>query len=162
MPEHDDDQYGYDPRRKDPKPLLARLDRGADQRPDKPARKLGDVLKLPKVTRKTKRLIDAHVDIIDSPADDIAYLHTVLCQAGLPYRPTELRRWQRRRGAASLLIEAGSALGPRTGDFVELGLPHGERPRLILIHLSTEAVRTGEPTIDVGGSLTAFARSLGI
>ena len=60
------------------------------------------------------------------------------------------------------MIEAGSALDPRTGDFIELGLPHGERPRLILIHLSTEAVRTSSPTIDVGGSLTAFARSLGI
>jgi hypothetical protein len=61
-----------------------------------------------------------------------------------------------------LLIEAGSALDPKTGNFVELGLPHGERPRLILIHLSTEAIRTGSPMIDVGGSLTAFARSLGI
>src|SRR3954469_5250221 len=144
----DDDQYGYDPKRKAARTLLDHLEQQADQRSDKPARKLGDVLKLPKVTRKTKRLIDAHVDIIDAPADDIAFLHTVLCQAGLPYRPTELRRWQRRQGAASLLIEAGSALDPRTGDFVELGLPHGERPRLILIHLSTEAVRTGEPTID--------------
>ena len=117
---------------------------------------------MPKVTPTTKRLIDAHTDILDGPADDIAYLHTVLWQAGLPYRPTDLRRWQRRQGAASLLIEAGSALDPRTGDFVELGLPHGERPRLILIHLSTEAVRTSSPTIDVGGSLTAFARSIGV
>src|SRR3954449_12376630 len=96
-----DDQYGYDPKRHTAQTLLDHLEQQADQRPDKPARKLGDVLKLPKVTRKTKRLTDAHVDIIDSPADDIAYLHTVLCQAGLPYRPTELRRWQRRQGAAS-------------------------------------------------------------
>jgi hypothetical protein len=163
MPKRGDaDQYGYDPKRQTAKTLLDRLEQQADQRPDKPARKLGDVLKLPKVTPKTKRLIDAHAEIIDGTPDDIAFLHTVLCQAGLPYRPTELRRWQRRQGAASLLVEAGSALDPRTGDFVELGLPHGERPRLILIHLSTEAVRTNSPTIDVGGSLTAFARSLGI
>jgi hypothetical protein len=142
--------------------LRERLERQADQRPDKPAQKLGDVLKLPTITPKAKRLVEAHTEIIDAPADDIAFLHTVLCQAGLPYRPTELRRWQRRQGAASLLIEAGSALDPRTGDFVELGLPHGERPRLILIHLSTEAIRTSSPTIDVGGSLTAFARSIGV
>jgi hypothetical protein len=32
-------------------------------------------LQLPKVTRKTKRLIDAHADIIHSSADEIAYLH---------------------------------------------------------------------------------------
>jgi hypothetical protein len=157
-----DDQHGYDPKRTAARLIRERFERQAEQRPDKPAQKLGDVLKLPKVTSTTKRLIDAHTDILDGPADDIAYLHTVLCQAGLPYRPTDLRRWQRRQGAASLLIEAGSALDPRTGDFVELGLPHGERPRLILIHLSTEAVRTSSPTIDVGGSLTAFARSIGV
>jgi hypothetical protein len=157
-----DDQYGYDPERAAARSLLDRLERQAEQRPAKPARKLGDVLKLPKVTPTTKRLIDAHVEIIDGQPDEKAYLHSVLCQTGLPYRPTDLRRWQRRQGAATLLIEAGSALDPRTGDFVELGLPHGERPRLILIHLSTEAVRTSSPTIDVGGSLTAFARSLGI
>jgi hypothetical protein len=157
-----DDQYGYDPERAAARSLLDRLERQAEQRPAKPARKLGDVLKLPKITPTTKRLIDAHVEIIDGQPDEKAYLHSVLCQTGLPYRPTDLRRWQRRQGAATLLIEAGSALDPRTGDFVELGLPHGERPRLILIHLSTEAVLTGLPTIEVGGSLTAFARSLGI
>src|SRR3954451_20864501 len=160
--ERGNDQHGYDPERAAARSLLDRLERQTDQRSDKPARKLGDVLKLPKITPTTKRLIDAHAEIIADPADEIAFLHSVLCQTGLPYRPTDLRRWQRRQGAATLLIEAGSALDPRTGDFVELGLPHGERPRLILIHLSTEAVRTSSPTIDVGGSLTAFARSLGI
>jgi len=162
MKKRGDDQHGYDPKRTAARLIRERFERQAEQRPDKPAQKLGDVLKVPTITPKTKRLIGAHTEIIDAPADDIAFLHTVLCQAGLPYRPTELRRWQRRQGAASLLIEAGSALDPKTGDFVELGLPHGERPRLILIHLSTEAIRTSSPTIDVGGSLTAFARSIGV
>jgi hypothetical protein len=157
-----DDQHGYDPERAAARSLFDRLERQAEQRPDKPARKLGDVLKLPKVTPTTKRLIDAHVEIIDGQPDEKAYLHSVLCQTGLPYRPTDKRVWIRDQGNASLLIEAGHARHPVTGKWVELGLPHGERPRLILIHLSTEAVRTSSPTIDVGGSLTAFARSLGI
>jgi hypothetical protein len=157
-----DEQYGYDPEGAAARTLLDRLELQAEQRPDKPARKLGDVLKLPKVTPTTKRLIEAKAAIIDGQPDEKAYLHSVLCQTGLPYRPTDLRRWQRRQGAATLLIEAGSALDPRTGDFVELGLPHGERPRLILIHLSTQAVLNKSPTIDVGGSLTAFARSIGV
>ena len=157
-----DDQHGYDPERAAAQSLLERLERQADQRPDKPARKLGDVLKLPKVTPTTKRLIDAHVEIIDGAADDIAFSHSVLCQTSLPYRPTDLRRWQRRQGAVTLLIEAGSALDPRTGDFVELGLPHGEKPRLVMLHLNGEALRTGSPIIDVQNSMTAFVRSLGI
>jgi hypothetical protein len=71
-----DDQYGYDPERAAARSLLDSLERGAEQRPDKPARKLGEVLKLPKVTPTTKRLIDAYAEIIGSPADDIAFLHT--------------------------------------------------------------------------------------
>jgi hypothetical protein len=82
-----DDQHGYDPERAAARSLLDRLERQADQRSDKPARKLGDVLKLPKITPTTKRLIDAHAEIIAGPADEIAFLHSVLCQTGLPYRP---------------------------------------------------------------------------
>jgi len=81
----DDDQYGYDPYRSAGRAMRERLDQQAEQRPDKPARKLGDVLKLPKVTPTTKRLIDAHADIIDVPADDITFSHSVLTQCSLPY-----------------------------------------------------------------------------
>jgi hypothetical protein len=157
-----DDQHGYDPERAAARSLFDRLERQAEQRPDKPAKQLGQVLKVKPIKPKAKRLIDAHTEIIDSPADDIAFLHSILCQTGLPYRPTDKRVWIRDQGIASLLIEAGHARHPDTGKWVELGLPHGERPRLILIYLSTEAVRTSSPTIEVGGSLTAFARSLGI
>jgi hypothetical protein len=158
----DDDQYGYDPKRSAGRAMRERLEQQAEMLPDKPARKLGDVLKVPKVTPTTKRLIGTHADIIDGAADDIAFSHSVLCQTSLPYRPTDLRRWQRRQGAVTLLIEAGSALDPRTGDFVELGLPHGEKPRLVMLHLNGEALRTGSPIIDVQNSMTAFVRSLGI
>ena len=41
-------------------------------------------------------------------------------------------------------------------------MPYGEKPRLVLIHLATEAVRTGNPVVDVEDSMTSFARSLGL
>jgi hypothetical protein len=157
-----DDRYGYDPEHAAARSLLNRLEQQAEQRPDKPAKQLGQVLKLPKVTGKTKRLIDAHAEIIDNQPDEKAYLHSLLCQTGLPYRPTDKRVWIRDQGSVSLLIEAGHARHPGTGKWVELGLPHGERPRLILIYLSTQAVLNSSPTVEVDGSLTAFARSLGI
>lgn len=82
----------------------------------------------------------------------------------IPYRnPGEnVLEWDRRQGKATLRIEAGSAIDPATGDFKRLGLPYGEKPRLVLIHLATEAVRTGSPVVDVEDSMTAFARSLGL
>src|SRR3954463_5980633 len=84
-----DDQHGYDPKRSAARLRRERLERQADQRPDKPAQKLGNVLRGPKVTPTTKRLIDAHTDILDTPADDIAFSHSVLCQTSLPYKPTD-------------------------------------------------------------------------
>jgi hypothetical protein len=116
------------------------------------------------LTSRQKRLLDAAVSIRQSPPDRIDFLHSVQCQCGIPYKnPGDgVLEWDRKQGNASLRIEAGSAIDPRTGDFVRLGLPYGEKPRLVLIHLATEAVRTGSPIVDVEESMTAFARSLGL
>ena len=110
-----------------------------------------------------KRL-NAAAAIRSEPPQRIDFLHSVQCQCGIPYNNpgTDVREWDRKQGGASLRIEAGSAIDPMTGDFVRLGLPYGEKPRLVLIHLASEAVRTGTPVVDVEDSMTAFARSLGL
>ncbi|MCA9182353.1 MAG: hypothetical protein KDA51_12895, partial [Planctomycetales bacterium] len=117
-----------------------------------------------KLSRTQSRLIEASVDIRQNRPTNIDYLHTVQCQCGLPYRNPgdEIREWTRKQGFASMRIEAGSAIDPRTGDFVKLGLPFGAKPRLVLIHLASEAIRTGSPVVDVEDSMTAFARSIGL
>jgi hypothetical protein len=111
-----------------------------------------------------RRRIEAATSIRLERAKQIDYLHTVQCQTSLPYRDPgdNVREWDRRQGSATLRIEAGSALDPRTKEYVKLGLPFGEKPRLVLIHLASEAVRTRSPVIDVEDSMTAFARSLGL
>jgi hypothetical protein len=116
------------------------------------------------LSRKQQQLLDASVAIRSNPPERIDFLHSIQCQCGIPYKnPGDgVLEWDRRQGNASLRIEAGSAIDPRTGDFVRLGLPYGEKPRLVLIHLATEAVRTGSPVVDVEESMTAFARSLGL
>ncbi|MGL4552757.1 MAG: replication protein RepA, partial [Gemmataceae bacterium] len=115
-------------------------------------------------TRLQGRLLDASAAIRAADPARIDFLHTVQCQCGLPYNNPgdDVREWDRKQGDASLRIEAGSAIDPSTGEFVRLGLPYGEKPRLVLIHLASEAVRTGSPVVDVEDSMTAFARSLGI
>lgn len=116
------------------------------------------------LTRHQEKLVEASADIQASPPERIDFLHTVQCQCGIPYKnPGDaVREWDRKQGGAMLRIEAGSAIDPTTGEFVKLGLPYGEKPRLVLIHLASEAVRTGKPVVDVEGSMTAFARSLGV
>jgi hypothetical protein len=118
----------------------------------------------PPLTRLQEKLITAAGEIRTTRPNAVDFLHTVQCQCGLPYTNPgdDIREWDRKQGHMSLRIEAGSALDPRTGDYVRLGLPYGEKPRLVLIHLATEAVRTGSPEVDVEDSMTAFARSLGL
>lgn len=109
-----------------------------------------------------KRIVNASAEIMAERTSQIDYLHTVQCQCVLPYKNPgdHVRTWDRKQGAASLRIEAGSALDPKTGKYVDVGLPYGEKPRLVLIHLASEALRTDSPLIDVESSMTAFARSL--
>jgi hypothetical protein len=116
------------------------------------------------LTPKQRKLIEASAAIRAGQPERFDFLHTVQCQTSLPYKNPgdDVREWDRTQGGASLRIEAGSALDPQTGGFVKLGLPYGEKPRLVLIHLASEAVRTGDPVVDVEESMTAFARSLGI
>ncbi len=116
------------------------------------------------LSRHKQRLLNTSVAIRGGPPARIDFLHSVQCQCGIPYKnPGDgVLEWDRKQGHASLRIEAGSAIDPRTGDFVRLGLPYGEKPRLVLIYLATEAVRTGSPVVDVEESMTAFARSLGL
>lgn len=115
------------------------------------------------LTRHQEKLIDASTQIRNEPPKQLDFLHTIQCQIGLPYKNPgdHVREWDRKQGTASLRIEAGSAIGPK-GDFVHVGLPYGEKPRLVLIHLASEAVRTSNPVVDVEDTMTSFARSLGL
>jgi hypothetical protein len=111
-----------------------------------------------------RKRLDAATEILSHRPERIDFLHTVQCQCGIPYGNPgdDVREWERKQGMATLRMEAGSAYDPSTGQFVKLGLPYGEKPRLVLIHLATEAIRNGSPVIDVEDSMTAFARALGL
>src|SRR3954471_20448707 len=94
------------------------------------------------LTPVSRRRIESSAEMLEAPAERIAYQHTVLCQTALPYRdPGDgVREWERQQGATSLRIEAGVARDPSTRRFVKLGLPYGSRPRLILACLNREAL----------------------
>jgi len=109
------------------------------------------------------RLINTMGRLQDAP-DEITYQHSILCQTGLPYRDpgAGVRDWEHEQGNASLLIEAGKAKDPDTGKWVQVGLPWGPKARLVLLHLNSEAIRTRSARVDVGESLTAFVKRLGL
>jgi hypothetical protein len=146
------------------RPLTEPQGRGTSSPIDTAARTSMTGNSVPQLTHLQKKLFEASSAIRSEPPNRIDFLHTVQCQCGIPYRNPgdDIREWDRKQGNASLRIEAGSAIDPRSGEFTKLGLPYGEKPRLVLIHLATEAVKTGSPVVDVEESMTAFARSLGL
>ena len=112
---------------------------------------------------RTKRLLDAAEATQDAPKSAL-YQHTALCQTSLPYRNPgdDVRTWTRTNGKVGLRIEAGTAWNPELCEFVQLGLPYGTKPRLLLAYLNREAMVCQSPTIEVEQSLTGFVRALGL
>ena len=92
--------------------------------------------------------------------NSILYQHSVLCQCSIPYRDPgdSVKLWSRRNGIIHLELQAGRVLDPITEDFIDVGLPFGPKPRLVLYHLNAEALRTRSPFIDLEDSLTAFVK----
>ena len=124
---------------------------------------LGDLLPIPTPESKVqRRAIKTSVDIQMDPPEDIAFQHTVLCQTSLPYRNPgkNVLEWEREQGSVSLLIEAGKARNPETNKWIQLGLPFGPKPRLILSHLNAEALKQGSPVIEVEETMTSFVRRI--
>ncbi len=111
------------------------------------------------------RLLSDPFLVDPSNEGSILYQHTVLCQTCLPYRDPgdEIRLWSRRNGHVKLELQAGRAYDGRVDDFVDVGLPFGPKPRLVLYHLNAEALRTQSPVLELEDSLTAFVkRTLGL
>ena len=108
------------------------------------------------VTPAQRRKIDAAVEITGSEAQEIAFNHAALCQIGLPRSRFDGLTYERDNGRRFLRIQAEKA--PYGTGFV----PYGVRPRLTLIHLMSEAVRTKSQEIDVGGSVHEFLKTLGM
>ena len=114
-----------------------------------------------KISNIEQRLMKSAADItIDNP-QDILFQHTIICQTGLPYRNQKgLRRWKRHNGRVSLEIDAGRAFHPGKKQYLNVPLPLGPKARLVLIHLNSEAIKTGSPAIEVEDSMTAFVKRL--
>jgi hypothetical protein len=106
------------------------------------------------------RMLDAAETIASGdPPDRVDYLHSVLCQVGLPRSRTDTETFERTSGAVSLLVKAGELWNGR--EWVKQPLPYGTRPRLALVHVSSEAIRTKCRTVEIGNSVRDFLLKLG-
>lgn len=104
--------------------------------------------------------VDEQAVVLSGGSGDPQFLHAVLCQLGLPRNPTMSRTFERTSGRASLSLQAGRTYDGKKWN--DQPLPSGTRPRLVLINLCSESVRTKSPDVEIGGSVREFLRRLNI
>jgi hypothetical protein len=91
-------------------------------------------------------LVDAMYTESAVDADALAFMAKMLVQTTLPHRAQPGRQYTRTDGDVTLSIT----------DIGNVGLPYGAYPRLILVWMTTEALRTGERRLELGRSLSSF------
>jgi len=100
-----------------------------------------------------KEAIETHLLIEAEDAQSagtVGYMTRALVIATMPYKDPKSSEFKRVNGDFSLRMLAG----------YEGGLPYGIYPRLLMSWVSTEAVRTGSPVIELGDSLSIFLRDV--
>jgi Plasmid encoded RepA protein len=102
----------------------------------------------------------ADVSIMETDGPAPQFLHSVLCQVGLPRSATAETVFTRSNGRVSVTLQAGVFFNGLRA--IPQPLPFGCKPRLTLIHACSEAVRTRRRQIEIGHSVRGFLRQLEI
>ncbi len=86
-------------------------------------------------------------------AGALSFMARMLVLATLPHsNPGRVPQFSRENGHFKLVVQPGP----------DMGIPYGSYPRLVLAWLTSEAVRTKSPELELGDSLTAFMNELGL
>lgn len=124
-------------------------------------RGLDEVLDAARTNADRRRVRWAH-EMMTVEHDSIGFLHSGFCQAALPHREPKapMDPWVRRNGAYQLIVRPG--ILPLADKVVPVGVPYGTKARLILIFLQTEAARTRQKEIDLGPTMAAWLKRMGL
>jgi hypothetical protein len=109
------------------------------------------------VTKHERQVAEAAGLVLAEEVSRLGITHAGFAMTSLPHKRIEEPLWRRQGHRTTLLVEAG-----RTGNGGWIGVPYGSIARLILLYLQTEAVRTGDPEVELGKSMHAWLSRMGI
>ena len=106
------------------------------------------------------------INAVASEEPSPSFLHSALCAMSLPVRrpADDLVPIIRQDGQYTLVITPKPVVGSSARGaqrLVVLGVPYGSLPRLVLIHIMTQAVRTKSRHVVLGASFTDWMRQMG-
>jgi hypothetical protein len=88
-----------------------------------------------------------------------SYLHSVLCTIYLPHRRTSpTASWEKTNGDGAVMMI--HPIPDRQGR--HLGVPYGSTGRLLIIFLTSEAYRNRSRRVQLGASMCAWLRTMGV
>jgi hypothetical protein len=112
------------------------------------------------LTPAKSKLLDFAVEIRDAEYEpEKAFISREMVQATLPHRnPGDVPAWSRINGNYALTVQPGWDSWKNKS----FGYPYGTIPRLLIFWLTTEALRTDNRKLEIGGSLAEFMGKLGL
>lgn len=114
----------------------------------------------PSISQQKMKLISIAGDIrLDPDKTESAFMARQLVQATLPHKnPGNVQAWSRKNGDLTLTIRPGWDEKKEK----LIGYPYGTVPRLLLFWITTEAIRTKSPRLELGNNLAQFMENLGL
>ena len=95
--------------------------------------------------------------------ENLGFSHSILMQCFLPQSRKGGREHVQHHGRVSLVVRAGWRMDPDTpGGLTPAAIPWGSRARLVMHYITSEAIRTQRPEIDMGPSLRNFLARIGV
>ena len=116
--------------------------------------------KKPPSKRQQLRAVEAvQIYTTDPSKADLAYMAREFILCTLPHSdPGDVLFWSRTNGNLTLGIQAG--VNKKTGK--SYGIPYGIIPRLVLVWMVTEIIRTKSRRLELGNRLADFLLKLGL
>lgn len=108
-------------------------------------------------TQAERQAVEAAGIVLAEEVSRLGITHAGFAMTSLPHKRIEEPLWRRQGHRTTLLVESG-----RTGKGGWIGVPYGSVARLILLYLQTEAIRSGDPEVELGRSMHAWLSRMGI
>lgn len=112
------------------------------------------------VTKAEMQCVDAAVNVLFDDEQNMNVLHSGFALTALPHKKTDETFYTRKGGQNDeIILRVETGYEPNNA---AVGIPYGSLARLILIYLSTEAVKNNSRVVELGSSMSSFLQRVGI
>ncbi|MBB2157908.1 plasmid replication initiator [Gluconacetobacter diazotrophicus] len=109
-----------------------------------------------------RKIIEIASDYMADEEGGIGFLYSGWAQAALPHkRLADDAVWQIQTDKVTMIVEPGRR-AVRDASPIPVGVPFGSKARLIMLYLQTEALKRQNREVELGGSLRAWLKRMGI